>query len=73
MEKVTKQEWESIDQGKCPDCGGDLFVTARGGVALNVACECGSRFWVGTPIPTPFNPERISRGSAAPALLAKGG
>jgi len=70
MEKVTKEEWQSMDQGKWPDCGGNLFVIARCGLALNVACDCGPRFWLGTPIPTPFNPERICRGSAVPA---KGG
>lgn len=59
MEKVTDKENEAIRQGKCPDCGGQLFITAHGGQALNVECNCGSKFWVAYP----FTPERIATGT----------
>ena len=58
LEKVTEQENEAIKQGRCPDCGGQLYITARGGLALNVACDCGAKFWVAYP----FTPERIAKG-----------
>ena len=57
MEKLTKAEARAIDDGKCPDCGQPLFITAQGGLALNVACIKGHRFWVA---PGDFTPERIT-------------
>ncbi|MBA7551821.1 hypothetical protein ES705_44371 [subsurface metagenome] len=59
MEKVTEKENEAISMGKCPDCGGQLYITSRGGEAKNVECGCGSKFWVGYP----FTPERIAKGT----------
>lgn len=55
-EKVTKQEERIIRQGTCPDCGLLLYKGPRGGLALNVGCVNGHKFWVAGP----FTPERIT-------------
>ena len=46
------------NQGKCPDCGGQLLKGPRGGAAINVMCEkCRHEF----NICGPFGAERIDR------------
>jgi len=52
--KLNKQDEQTLRSGKCPECGSDHFVEGpSGGLAVNIACENGHRFWYGGP----FTPE----------------
>lgn len=57
---VTSEEWEAINERRCPDCGDDLRPVARGGMARNYECRNGHRFWTGSPVPTIWPPERLT-------------
>jgi hypothetical protein len=53
--------WDKIADNTCPNCSSkdQLFVIARGGLAMNVACkECDACYWVG-PV-REFGAEKIS-------------
>ncbi len=66
MEKLTEKESKILREGKCPDCGKQLYKGPRGGLAINVQCENGHTFWV-APL---FTPERITPKPANPLLEA---
>jgi hypothetical protein len=52
--KLTKEDEATLRSGKCPACESEHFVEGpRGGLAVNIACENGHRFWYGGP----FTPE----------------
>ncbi len=59
MEEIlTATEQEALNSGKCPDCSGQLYITARGGLALNLECsECHNKFWA-----APLFPAKRLRG-----------
>lgn len=49
-EKLTRDENEKLNAGKCPKCDTSKFVHGpRGGSAINIACENGHRFWFAPP------------------------
>lgn len=49
-ENLSREENEKLNQGICPKCGSTHFVEGpRGGMALNIACENGHRFWFAPP------------------------
>jgi hypothetical protein len=53
--------WDKIADNTCPNCSSkdQMFVIARGGLAMNVACkECDACYWVG-PV-REFGAEKIS-------------
>jgi len=54
-EKLTPQETAILNTGKCPDCGGQLYESPRGGLAMNVKCNNNHLYWVAPP----FTPERL--------------
>jgi len=53
MEEIlTATEQAALNNGKCPDCSGQLYITARGGLALNLECsECNNKFWAAPLFP----------------------
>lgn len=56
-ETLTTTEQAILDTGKCPDCGGQLYRVARGGLAENLECgDCHAKFWV-APF---FPPKRLT-------------
>jgi hypothetical protein len=53
--------WDKIADNTCPNCSSkdQMFVIARGGLAMNVACkECDACYWV-EPV-REFGAEKIS-------------
>jgi len=55
--KLKGVEIEQLRQGRCPDCGEQLYKGPRGGIAMNVSCAHNHIFCV-----TPglvFPPERV--------------
>ena len=51
-ETLTAKEQALLNNGKCPDCGGQLYITARGGEAMNLECgECHTLFWAAPLFP----------------------
>lgn len=58
---LTTAQQEILQTGKCPDCGAQLYITARGGLAENLECgECQAKFWV-APL---FPPKRLTAKEA---------
>ena len=55
--KLKEIETRKLNQGKCPDCGEQLYKGPMGGLAMNVKCVNNHTFWV-TP-GLPFPPKRI--------------
>lgn len=51
-QNLTADEQKALNDGVCPDCDGQLYITARGGLAINL--ECGNRhhkFWAAPLFP----------------------
>ncbi len=58
-ETLTSSKQKILNNGKCPDCGGQLYTTARGGLALNLECgECHAKFWAAPLFPAKRLTER---------------
>jgi len=57
-EKLSKEENDKLNQGECPKCGSKKFVEGpSGGMATNIACENGHRFWFATPFTAEYQGE----------------
>jgi len=51
-DELTPREQAILNNGHCPDCGGQLYITARGGLAMNLECgECHVKFWAAPLFP----------------------
>ncbi len=56
---LTSKEQTILNNGHCPDCGGQLYITARGGLAQNLECgECHVKFWAAPLFPAKRLEER---------------
>lgn len=52
--KLNKADEATLRAGKCPACGSEEFFEGpHGGLAVNIFCENGHRYWYGGP----FTPE----------------
>lgn len=48
--KLSEEDNKTLNSGKCPFCGSNHFVEGpSGGMATNIACENGHRFWFAPP------------------------
>ena len=57
--ELNPEQQADINDGKCPDCGDTLRITARGGPALNLECQaCHARFWAAPLFPAKRLSER---------------
>lgn len=57
-EKLTEEEQEYLDKGKCPKCEdhGQTYKESKEGLAINVSCDAGHHFWIP---PLPLLPEYL--------------
>ncbi len=52
--KLNKEDEATLRRGICPVCDSDKWIEGpHGGMAVNMACSNGHRFWVAGP----FTPE----------------
>lgn len=52
---LTPEEDQKLKSGVCPECGSEHFVEGpRGGLAVNIACENGHRFWYAPPFTSKY-------------------
>jgi len=59
-DEISPQDFETLKNGKCPDCGAidSMLEGPRGGLSQNIICEkCNMRF----NICGPFGVQRIGR------------
>ncbi len=56
--KLAKEDNDKLDKGICPLCDSERFVEGpSGGMATNIACENGHRFWVAPPFTAEYQGE----------------
>lgn len=56
--KLSEEDAATLRNGKCPVCGSEKFFQGpQGGLASNILCENGHKFWVAGP----FNPEYLGQ------------
>lgn len=56
--KLSKEDEATLRGGKCPACGSERFFEGpHGGLAVNIICENGHKFWVAGP----FTPEYLGQ------------
>jgi len=59
---LTAQEQAILNEGKCPDCNGQLYITTRGGLAMNLECaECHAKFWTAALFPAKRLTEKVTK------------
>ena len=57
-EKLNENDDRKLKSGECPKCGSKHFVEGpRGGMAVNIACENGHRFWFVPPFTAEYQGE----------------
>ena len=63
MEKLTPEDDKLLKGGECPKCHSKHFVEGpRGGLAVNITCENGHRFWFSPPFTSEYQGEiRVER------------
>ena len=53
--KLNEAEDKRLKSGSCPQCNSDKFVEGpSGGMAVNIACENGHRFWFAPPFTSEY-------------------
>jgi len=53
--KLTPEEDKKLKGGVCPICESEHFVEGpSGGLAVNIACENGHRFWFSPPFTSEY-------------------
>lgn len=53
--KLSIEDDAQLKSGFCPKCGSEHFVEGpSGGMALNIACENGHRFWFAPPFTSEY-------------------
>ena len=56
--KLPKEDNDKLNSGACPVCGSKKFVEGpKGGMATNIACENGHRFWFAPPFTAEYQGE----------------
>ena len=54
-EKLTAEEDKKLKSGVCPKCGAKKFAEGpSGGMAANIACSGGHRFWFEPPFTSEY-------------------
>lgn len=63
VEKLNQEDDEKLKNGECPKCGSKHFVEGpSGGMARNIACENGHRFWFAPPFTSEYQGQiRVER------------
>lgn len=55
MDKLTKEEDAKLNSDECPKCGSNKFYhLAWGGLAQNITCENGHKFWYAPPFTSEY-------------------
>ncbi len=55
MEELNEEDDKKLMSGKCPKCNSKHFVEGpSGGLAMNIACENGHRFWFSPPFTSAY-------------------
>ncbi len=53
--ELSKADDAKLKAGVCPKCGSKRFVKGpEGGLAVNIACENGHRFWYSPPFTSKY-------------------
>jgi len=53
--KLSQEEDKKLKGGVCPICDSERFVEGPwGGMAVNIACENGHRFWFSPPFTSEY-------------------
>lgn len=53
--KLSPEDDQKLKSGECPKCGSrEFFDGPRGGMARNIFCENGHRFWFAPPFTSEY-------------------